>query len=235
MATVGWGLFVLIISFFLLADTGRFSGQLVRVELPVYQMDINRLGQELQFIWNAFLRGQLIMMLLTMLAYAVLMTVCGVRFALGIAILAGVGRFVPYLGPLLLWIVTILVTYFQGSNYFGLPTIYYVLLVVILAFVIDQIFDNLINPRFMGQALGVHPAAVSVVAIIAANLIGLIGLLLAAPVVATVNLLSRYVTRKMFDLEPFPDPIRQPKPVEIPFQKQVKRISRWWKKIRRAR
>jgi predicted PurR-regulated permease PerM len=32
------------------------------------------------------------------------MTALGMRFALGIAVLAGLGRFVPYLGPLILWI-----------------------------------------------------------------------------------------------------------------------------------
>ncbi|MFZ5810113.1 MAG: AI-2E family transporter [Chloroflexota bacterium] len=202
--TVGWGLFVLIISYFLLADAGRVSGELVHIDIPGYQGDVERLGKELRNIWNAFLRGQLLIIGMVILVYSILMAILGVRFAIGIAILAGVGRLVPYIGPLALWITTILVTYFQGSNYFGLEPLQYALLVVALAFITDQIFDNIINPRFMGQALGVHPAAVLIAAIIAANLIGLIGLILAAPSVATLKLLGSYIFRKMLDLDPWP-------------------------------
>lgn len=202
--TIGWGLFVLIISYFLLADAGRVSGELVHIDIPGYQGDIERLGKELRNIWNAFLRGQLLIIGMVILVYSILMAILGVRFAIGIAILAGVGRLVPYIGPLALWITTILVTYFQGSNYFGLEPLQYALLVVALAFITDQIFDNIISPRFMGQALGVHPAAVLIAAIIAANLIGLVGLILAAPSVATLKLLGSYIFRKMLDLDPWP-------------------------------
>ena len=47
--------------------------------------------------------------------------------------------------------------------------------------VVDQIFDNLISPRILGHTLGVHPAAVLVAAIIAANLLGLVGVVLEGP------------------------------------------------------
>ncbi len=201
--TIGWSLFVLVISYFLLADAGRVSGELVHIEVPGYQADLQRLSKELRNIWNAFLRGQLLIIGLVILVYSVLMAVLGVRFAIGIAVLAGFARLIPYIGPAVLWVTTILVTYFQGWNYFGLSPLQYALLVVALAFITDQIFDNIIAPRFMGQALGVHPAAVLIAAVIAANLIGLIGLILAAPTVATLKLFSSYVTRKMFDLDPW--------------------------------
>jgi predicted PurR-regulated permease PerM len=76
--------------------------------------------------------------------------------------------------------------------------------VLVVAVIIDQIFDNLVTPRFLGQTLGVHPAAVLVAAIVAARLIGLIGLVLAAPSLATLSLISRYIVRKSSP-EPFPE------------------------------
>jgi predicted PurR-regulated permease PerM len=125
------------------------------------------------------------------------------RFAFGIAILAGLARFVPYLGPITVLIVTALVAYFQVDNYFGLQPVYYMLLVIIAVYLTDQIFDNLVSPRIFGRTLNVHPAAILIAALIFTNLIGVIGLVLAAPVVATINLVSRYVFRKMFDLDPW--------------------------------
>jgi predicted PurR-regulated permease PerM len=231
-ATLGWGFFVLIISYFLLADASKMSGDFVHIEIPGYTSDVRRLGQELKNVWNAYLRGQLIIILMVMASYSILMVILGMRFALGIAILAGLARFVPYLGPLTLWIVTALVAYFQGGNYFGLEPFYYAILVVGSAMVIDQIFDNLISPRLLGQTLGVHPAAVLVAAIIAANLIGIIGLVLAAPVLATLNLVGGYVVRKMFDLEPWPDTLTTPKPVQLPWSRSLDRLKAWLRLMR---
>jgi predicted PurR-regulated permease PerM len=230
--TIGWGLFVLVISYFLLADATRVSNELVSIDLPGYHSDVRRLGQELGRIWNAFLRGQLTIMLLVMILYSLLMGILGMRFALGIGILAGLGRFVPYFGPLVLWIVTALVAYFQGGNYFGLQPLTYAILVIGLAFVVDQTFDNLISPRLLGKSLGVHPAAVLVAAIVAAQLIGLIGLLLAAPVVATLKLLSGYAVRKMLDLDPWPEKASQIKAVELPWMRVIHLLREWWARLR---
>jgi predicted PurR-regulated permease PerM len=128
-----------------------------------------------------------------------------VRYAFGIALLAGMARFVPYVGTFIAWATLAAVALFQGSNYFGLEQYQFAILVVVIAMLVDQIFDHLISPRIFGDTLGVHPAAILVAAIIAANLIGLVGLVLAAPVLATLSLVGRYITRKMLDVEPWPE------------------------------
>jgi predicted PurR-regulated permease PerM len=225
-ATLGWTLFVILISYFLLADAGRVSDEIVRVEVPGYNADIRRLSAELRLIWDAFLRGQLIIMALVLISYTLLMWILGVRFAFGIAILAGLARFVPYLGPLVTWIVLALVAFLQETNHFGMEPFSYVILVVVAALVLDQIFDNMVTPRFLGSTLGVHPAGVLVAAIIATNLIGVIGLLLAAPVLATLKLLGRYVVRKMFDMDPWPEP------VFVVNQSSTEGSERWLRRMR---
>ncbi len=227
----GWGLFVLLISYFLLAEAGRIPGQLIRIDVPGYEYDFQRLGYELRLIWNAFLRGQLTIILLVIVTYSVLLNILGLRFAIGIAIMAGLARFVPYVGPAITLIVTALVAFFQPSNYFGLQPGYYALLVIILMLITDQIYDNIISPRIFGHSLNVHPAAILITALILARFIGAIGLVLAAPAVATLSLVGRYVFRKMFDLEPFPEPVIQPKPVEMTWQRSYVRLSRLVKKI----
>jgi predicted PurR-regulated permease PerM len=203
-ATLGWILFVLIISYFLLADASRVPEQLPYIQMPGYDEDLRRLGIELKRSWNAFLRGQLILITFVLICYTILMTVLGVRYAIAIAILAGLSRFVPYVGTATAWTVTVLVAFFQPFNYFGLDPWQYTLLVIGSAVILDQIFDNLISPRLFGQTLGIHPAAVLIAAILSANLIGLIGLVLAAPAVATFKLVGRYIFRKMLDLDPWP-------------------------------
>ncbi|MCI0520931.1 MAG: AI-2E family transporter [Chloroflexi bacterium] len=232
--TVGWSLFVLVVSYFLLADAGRLSNNPVQVDLPGYTYDIQRLGGELRKIWNSYLRGQLIVILLVILCYIVLMLILGMRFAIGIAILAGLARFVPYVGPMTTTTITALVALFQEGNYFSLEPYQYALLVVAASFILDQVFDNLISPRLLGDVLGVHPAGVLIIAIIAANLIGIIGLVLAAPVLATFNLLARYVARKMFDMEPWPEGEARSaaSPLDAPWMRWARRLRAWLRSLR---
>ena len=201
---VGWGLFVVLLSYFVLSESGGLRGRSVWVDVPGYSEDMRHLSAELSRIWNAFLRGQIIIFLLTALTYVVVLGILGIRYAIGIAFLAGLAKFLPYVGPFITWTTLAIVTYYQPSTILGLSPLTYTIVAVVLGILIDQIFDNLITPRIIGQALRVHPAAVLVAAIIAANLLGLLGVILAAPMLATVLLVWRYMMRKMLDLEPWP-------------------------------
>jgi predicted PurR-regulated permease PerM len=228
-STIAWGSFVMIISYFVLADLGKVPQVQDYINIPGYSYDIQRISSALGRIWNAFLRGQLTIVIMVILSYTILLSILGVRYAFAIAILAGLARFVPYVGPIIVYIVMALVTLFQGGNYFNLQPIYYTLLTIILSILMDQIYDNLISPRIMGRSLGVHPAAVLVVAIIAANLIGLIGLVLAAPVLASVMLISRYTLRKMFDRDPWEDYKERPEPIGFSWLVRIySKVVDWW-------
>jgi predicted PurR-regulated permease PerM len=201
----GWLLFVILVSYFVLAESGGLRDRLIIVEVPGYAQDLARLSRELGRIWNAFLRGQIILFILAVLVYSIMLSVLGVHYAIGLAFLAGFARFIPYVGPAINWILLVIVAYFQIFKLFDLPPFYYTLLVLGIALLIDQIFDNLVSPRILSDALKVHPAAVLVAAIIAANLFGILGVVVAAPVLATAALLWRYTMRKMLDLDPWPE------------------------------
>ena len=233
-STIGWGFFVMIISYFVLADAGKVPSALDYINIPGYSYDIQKMGTALGRIWNSFLRGQLTIVSMVILSYTILLSILNVNYAFAIAILAGLARFVPYVGPLITYIVMGLVIYFQKVNYFNLNQMIYLLLAIGLSMLLDQIYDNLVSPRIMGKSLGVHPAAVLVVAIIAANLIGIIGLVLAAPVLASVSLLGRYAVRKMLDRDPWADFQEVYEPMGIHwFGRFFKYISVWWNSRKR--
>jgi predicted PurR-regulated permease PerM len=233
---LGWTLFVLLVSYFVLAESGGLRDRIINVEIPGYAHDLERLGRELGRIWNAFLRGQIIIFILAVTVYTILLSVLGIRYAVGLAFLAGLARFLPYVGPALNWLVLALVAYFQGFKLFGLEPLHYTLLVLGLALLIDQIFDNYVSPRILSDALKVHPAAVLVAAIVAANLFGILGVVVAAPILATVTLFWQYTMRKMLDLDPWPEgETRQPPPP--PGSKIIAAIRRFLRtfKLRRAK
>jgi predicted PurR-regulated permease PerM len=229
---LGWALFVLLISYFVLAESGGLRGRIVWFDVPGYTEDIRRLGHELNRIWNAFLRGQFIVFFLTGIAYTIVLSILGVRYAIGIALLAGLAKFVPYIGAFIVWTTLALVAYFQPGTIFGLSPFTYAILAVGLAILIDETFDNVITPRIIAQALRVHPAGVLVAALIAANLLGLLGVVIAAPILASVMLFWRYIMHKMLDLDPWLDGGgNQPSPP--PGSGIVTLIRRLWRDMQR--
>ena len=226
LTTLGWGFFVLVISYFLLARTGEVTDELIPLDIPGYNADIDRLSVELRRIWNVFLRGQMVIFLLAIVLYSLLLGTLGVRYTLGLAILAGIARFVPYVGPFIVWIITFLVALFQGQNYFGLESWQFAIIVVALCLLLDAVLDNIVVPRFHGDTLGLHPAAVLVAALVAARLIGFVGLVLAAPVLASMVLLSRYFIRKMLDQEPWPPSDDETRENHTPWIEFINRLLR---------
>jgi predicted PurR-regulated permease PerM len=234
LSSLAWTAFVLLMSFFILAESGGLPGGILRVDAFEYTGDFDRMKKELANIWNAFLRGQLILVGTAIVVYTLVLSILGVRYALGLALLTGAARFLPYVGPAIAWTIMALVAFFQASKPFGLSGQAFTLIVLVTAWVIDSIFDNLVSPRIMADALKVHPAAVLVAAIIALDLLGVLGVVIAAPMLATLQLLGRYVTRKLFDLDPWGGLVDTPLPE--PLREQIKswaqNLQTIWEKLR---
>ncbi|GAB4484353.1 MAG: AI-2E family transporter [Anaerolineales bacterium] len=216
--TLAWTLFVLIISYFILTESGGLRERILQVNLPGYSQDYARMSREIARIWNAFLRGQIILISISTVMYTVVLGSMGVSYAIGIALLAGLARFLPYVGPFITWIVLALVTFFQTFKPFGLSPLVYMLIALAVAWLIDALLDNVISPRIMAETLKVHPAAVLVAAIIALDLLGVLGVVIAAPILATLQLLLRYVVRKLFDLDPWDGLEENPTPPSLRVQ-----------------
>jgi predicted PurR-regulated permease PerM len=227
---LGWMFFIILVSYFVLAESGGLRGQILPLDMPGYTYDIERLARELGRTWNAFLRGQIIIFFLAVVVYSVVLSVLGVHYALGFAFVAGLARFVPYAGPFINYVLLLLVAYFQTFKLFGLPPLAYTALIVLVAIVIDFVFDYVVSPRILSDALKVHPAAVLVAAIVAANLFGLLGVVVAAPILATATLLWKYVMRKMLDVNPWPEDENH-QPALLPESKLLDSIRRFFRNI----
>jgi predicted PurR-regulated permease PerM len=234
-ATLGWLLFVLVVSYFMLAESGRVPSDFLRLDIPGYEYDIQRLGLELNRIWNAFLRGMLIIFAIAVILNLISLSILGLRLALVIALLAGLAKFVPYVGPFSVLVVAGVVSFFQPENAFGLLPWQYTLLVLAAIFVLDQIFDNLLTPRLLGSTLDLHPAAILVAALIVFNLIGIVGLILVAPVLATLKLFGRYALHKMVDQDPWLAMGAPASPFVFPWRRMLDFTRARWASLQRGK
>lgn len=198
-----WIGLILIVSYFLLTESEGAETRFLNVRIPGYTEDVRRIGLELDKIWNAYIRGQIIVVFLTILFYTAFLGTMGIQFFFGLAVLAAAGHFVPYVGAWITWITFFLVALLQGPTIFNLPAGIYALIIVGVAIVIDSMIDNFITPKIMSENLKVHPALVLVGAMIGLDFLGVIGIILASPVMATLKLFFTYILRKLTDQDPW--------------------------------
>ena len=83
-------------------------------------------------------------------------------------------------------------------------------------------------PKVMGNSLKVHPAAILISALVGAQLLGVLGIILAAPAFATLKLILRYSSHKLFDRDPWEGMQYYQKPNETVLMKGLRTI---WVKI----
>lgn len=199
---VGTTLLVLVVAFYLLLYLERLSASVLSLVPEAHQGDVRALMSDMGVIWQDFLRGQLILGLAVGTSTGVIMAVLGVRFALGLGLLAGVLEFVPVFGPWITGVISVLVALFQGSNFWGLTPVGFGLLVLAASLLIQQIENNVLYPRIIGHSLDLNPLVVLLALLAAGSIAGVVGLLLAAPMVATLRLVFGYLYWKSVGVEP---------------------------------
>jgi len=199
---VGTSVLVLVIGFYLLLYLERFGWAIIGWVPGPYKSDASRIMTDAGSIWQSFFRGQLIMGLAVGTMTAVIMSILGLRNSIGLGVLAGVLEFVPIFGPWITAIVSVLVALFQETNPWGLTPVSYALIVLAAGILIQQIENSFLYPRVIGQSLALNPLVVLLAVLAAGSLFGIVGLLLAAPVVATGRLCLGYLYWKSVGVDP---------------------------------
>ncbi len=216
-------LLTLVYSFYMVKDAPGirqwFDGKVPGHYQPEYQ----ELTTRVALIWQAFFRGQLILSIIIGFTITVLMTLIGMPGAFLLGLLAGVLEIVPNLGPILAMIPALLVALFQGSSVLPVSNLTFMLITMVLYFIVQQIENNYIVPRVIGQSVNLHPLVILAGVIVGATQAGILGAFLAAPVLASVRVISGYAYAKILDRDPFPAP--PPAPPHPP--------SRWRRPFKR--
>ncbi|MBN1428841.1 MAG: AI-2E family transporter [Anaerolineae bacterium] len=209
-----WLFITFIISIYIAVEMPAYGKRLTALlEQLGYGDDFEQMSREFNRIWNAYLRGQIILSILTAIITSVALAVMGVQNALALGLLMGVLMVVPYIGPAVAIAFTGLVAFFQTGNYFGLMPFHYALLVLAVSIILQNIEASLLVPRIVGEVLNLSPLLVLISLLAGWVLAGILGVILAAPVVATFKLMGQYIWRKLLDLPTFPEPVVEPVPL----------------------
>jgi predicted PurR-regulated permease PerM len=172
---------VAVLSIYLLVDGKRVTDWL-RNNMPASQEGrVRFLLNTLQRVVGGYIRGQFILSTLIGVLVGIDMTIFHVPYAVLLGVIAFVLEFIPVLGTLTSGAICVLVALSQG---------WLIAVLVLASFIVIHILEgDVIGPRIVGQAVGLHPA-VSLIALIAgAELFGIVGALFASPVAGVLQAL----------------------------------------------
>lgn len=195
-----------IVAIYLSIDSRRLHAGLLNLAPAAYREDAVRVDARIGRIWRGFLYGQMLNSLATGLLVWLALWAIGLPGSFVLALIMMVLNMIPTFGPIIAAVPGILLAIALGSTRLDWGTVSFTLLVIGVYIVMVQLQANLMGPFITGQAVKMSPAAVLIGLIVGFQVGGLVGSLLAVPVIATLREGARYVLAKLDDRDPFPEP-----------------------------
>lgn len=186
-----------VVTFYLLRDWDELLLNIRKI-LPLnIETSVLRIVGDCDDVLSAFLRGQLMVMLLLGTTYAFGLWLVGLDFAILVGLLSGLASIVPYLGFIVGFITATLIAFFQFGDVWHLA-------LVLGVFSIGQMLESMVfTPILVGDRIGLHPVAVIFAILAGGQLFGFVGMLLALPLAAIIKVListlhQRYLQSELY-------------------------------------
>jgi predicted PurR-regulated permease PerM len=175
---------VLIIAFIMLIDGDRLWQRFIAALTPELRSEAELLRQSADRSFGGFIRGSLILGLIYGVATLVILVTLGVPFAGVLAVFSGLTMIIPFFGPIIAEIPVLAVALL------GAPDVF--IWVLGLTIILQQLVLNVIGPRIMSNAIGIHPIFVFLALLLGSRIAGFWGVVLAMPVAGVINTFVRY-------------------------------------------
>jgi predicted PurR-regulated permease PerM len=225
ITSIVWLVYIFVISFYLILDNDSIRHWLESLPPPEYRQDYIRLRDEINLIWNSFFRGQIVLASVVAGMFTIAGFILGLPFALAMGIFAGLMEFLPSIGHAIWLFVASILAFFIGSTWLPIPNWIFMLIIIGLHLVFEQFDLNYLIPRIIGRRVQLPPLVVILGIATGALLAGVIGILLAAPTIASARVIGRYIYANLFDQDPFPQQ-EEPPPLKT---------TKWWRRPRKTK
>lgn len=203
-AMVASALITLMIAIYLNADSARFYSWIHRTVPPGYERDGVMLADRTGAIWRGYVYGQLVNSLITGLMVFAVLAIVGVQGAFLLGVIMMLFNMIPTFGPIIAAVPGVIAALVGGSTRWpDMNNFIFALIVVGIYIVVVQAQATIIAPKVMGRAVRLSPVIIMISLIVGFNVAGLIGSLLAVPIVATIKEVVSYLYAKVIDRDPF--------------------------------
>ena len=173
-------LLIMVMTFYMTVEENAVKKIIWSVAPEKHQIYIMRLVNRMQKKIGLWLRGQLILSLIIFILTFIGLSILGVKYALILALIAGLTEFVPYLGPIFASVPALFLSFTQGGFVF-------MIFVGILYYIIQVVENNIIVPKLMQKVVGLNPIIIIAVLMIGFQVAGPVGAILSIPVATALG------------------------------------------------
>lgn len=175
-----------VLLFYLLRDFDTLRERFYDLLPPHWRPVVADWLGEVDHAVGGFLRGQLTIALILAVLYAIGLALMGVPLGALIGIISGLANLVPYMSIVVGLLPALLLFVLSDAPSFG------GVLVLLLIYVGGQLLEGLyLSPRIMGRETGLHPVVVMLGILVGGSLFGLLGIVLAVPATAVLQVILR--------------------------------------------
>ena len=174
---------ILVITFYMTVEEQAMK-RVMRSFMPAkYQPYFTQLMNRMQEKIGRWLRGQLLLSLAIFIISFIGLSILHIKYALVLALFAGVTELIPYLGPFIGAVPAVFIAFTQSPMM--------ALLVIVLYVLIQFVENNMLVPKVMQRAVGLNPVITIVVILVGAKIAGVLGIILAVPVTTALGVLVK--------------------------------------------
>jgi predicted PurR-regulated permease PerM len=183
-----------IVAFYILLDWDKMIAKVDGWVPRDWVNVVRRLAGEMDHAIAGFVRGQGTICLVLAIFYGGSLSLAGLNFGLLIGIVSGLVSFIPYLGSLLGLVLSVgvaLVQFWPDYPWIGL---------IAGIFFVGQVIDGyVLQPKLIGERVGLHPVWLMFALLAFGALFGFVGLMVAVPASASIAVLVRYAISRYLD------------------------------------
>jgi len=132
--------------------------------------------------FKKYIRGQFLESAIVGFLSTIVLFFIGIDYALIIGVISGICNMIPYIGPIAGTVLAVIMALLSGQPIMALWAIAGM-------FLVQQVDNNLIAPKIIGDSVGLHPVFTMLAILIGGNIGGLLGMLTAVPVAASLKIL----------------------------------------------
>jgi len=196
LALLGY-LIIPVYLFYLLADLPQLKTFIESFVPERFRISYSSRLAEVNTVLSGFVRGQLLVCAILAVLYSIGLYVIGIDLAIAIGTLAGITFIIPYVGTIVGIALSVLMALLKFND------ILHPLLCLGWFMLVQALEGVLITPKVVGTTVGLHPLVAIVALLIGGQLFGLLGMLLAVPVTAVLQVFMRILATYYRDSEFF--------------------------------
>lgn len=193
LTSLGLYIFSPILAIYFLVDWHKFQDGWWHLVQPHWRLEWQRLWQDINHVIRRFLQGDLVVAAIVGILIGIGVKLLGMEYALLIGILCGIFDLIPFFGPFIGGIPSVLLG-LTKSPMMGLK-------VALVIFIVQQLEGNVISPKLMGDSVGLHPLWIIFALLAGGEIAGFWGMLLAVPLAAVLKVILRYIYWRLVSYE----------------------------------